>query len=81
MKARIIWAPSVRDVASELPTETQEIILEKLDLLETFPRLYQVCEKGRFRRCRRFVAEDWVVYYRVIGNTVYVRGLWPARIP
>ncbi len=43
--------------------------------------MYTVCGKGRFRRHRRFLVGDWLVYYRVVGNTVYIRGLWPARIP
>jgi len=34
-----------------------------------------------FRRHRWFLAGNWLVYYRVVDDTVYIRGLWPARIP
>lgn len=37
--------------------------------------------KGRFRDHRWFVARNWIVHYKVSGNEVYIRGLWPARIP
>lgn len=81
MKARIVWAPTVREVAAELLAAIQEEIFSKIDLLERFPRMYTVCGKGWFRRHRRFLVGGWLVYYRVVGNTVYIRGLWPARIP
>lgn len=82
MKARVLWADPVRDLFLLLPPEEREEILEKTDLLESFPRLYPVRTSGRrFRRHRWFLASDWLVFYRVPDNTVYIRGLWPARIP
>lgn len=81
MKARVIIAPAVQSLIEELPQAEQDEIIRKLEYLERFPRMYEVCLRGRFRRHRRFLAGNWAVYYRVVGNTVYVRGLWPARIP
>jgi mRNA-degrading endonuclease RelE of RelBE toxin-antitoxin system len=81
LKARVFIPRAVEDILAELPEEERESILAKLHLLERFPRMYPVAERSRFRRHRRFLGRDWVVYYRVVGNTVYVRGLWPARIP
>jgi len=43
--------------------------------------MYAMQFKGRFRRHRKFVAGNWAVYYRVVENIVYIRGLWPARVP
>jgi len=81
VKARIQWMPVVRDAVAELPARDQELVFEKIRLLQFFPRIYAVIERGRFRRHRRFVAGNWCIYYRVVENTVYVRGIWPARIP
>jgi hypothetical protein len=79
--ARIVWADPVRDVFLELPDRGCERILQHLSLLKHFPHMYAVRTKGRFRRHRWFLAGNWLVYYRVVNNTVYIRGLWPARIP
>ena len=81
MRARIVWFGEAEHVFFELPVKDREEILAKLELLQYFPRMYQVISRGRFRRHRKFCAGDWLVYYRVVENTVYIRGLWPARIP
>lgn len=81
MNARIIWSNPVLDAFLSLPEPEQIEIAAKLDLVELFPRMYAMQLKGRFRRHRKFVAGNWAVYYRVVENTVYIRGLWPARIP
>ena len=80
MTARVIVPRAVEDILAELPEAERDAIIAKLRLLERFPRMYPIPERSRFRRHRRFLGRDWVVYYRVVGNTVYVRGLWPARI-
>ena len=82
MKTPIIWADPVRDLLLSLPEKEQERIAQKLLLLERFPYKFPVRSKGRrFRRHRWFHAGNWLLYYRVAGNTVYIRGLWPAQIP
>jgi len=44
--------------------------------------MYPVRTKGRrFRRHRWFNVGDWLIYYWVVDNSVYIRGLWPVRIP
>jgi hypothetical protein len=59
----------------------REAILEKLPAFEHFPQMYPARTKGRrFRRHRWFQAGNRFVYYRVAGNNVYIRGLWPAQI-
>jgi mRNA-degrading endonuclease RelE of RelBE toxin-antitoxin system len=80
--SRIFWTPSVRELFLELPDRDRENILERLQLVELFPHMYPVRTRSkRFRRHRWFCAGDWLVYYRVVDNVVYIRGLWPARIP
>jgi plasmid stabilization system protein ParE len=81
VKARIIWPAHCRAVFLELPERERRAIQEKLDQVRLFPRMCAVRAKGRFRRLRYFRAENWMVFYRVIENTVYIRGLWPARMP
>ena len=79
---KIIWADPVRDLLLSLPEREQDAITRTLPLLERFPYMYPVRTKGRrFRRHRWFHAGNWLVYYKVAGNTVYIRGLWPAQIP
>lgn len=79
--ARVVWPESVLDILLELPERERDLILQKTELLERFPRIYPVRVAGRFRRHRWFLAGNWLVYYRVMEDTVYIRGLWPARIP
>jgi hypothetical protein len=67
-------------VLAELPAKEQNLILEKAERLEKFPEVCPVRTQGRFRGHRWFLAGYWLVYYRVVGRTVYIRGLWPARI-
>jgi hypothetical protein len=82
VKATVTWSDPVRDLFLELPPKEQREILEKLESLAHFPRMYSVRLRWRrFRRHRWFRAGNWLVFYRVTGNTVYIRGLWPARIP
>jgi mRNA-degrading endonuclease RelE of RelBE toxin-antitoxin system len=78
---QVVWLEPVADALRELPLGHQELILRKTQLLRRFPRMYRKIGKGRFRNHRRFLAGDWVVYYRVVEDVVYIRGLWPARIP
>lgn len=79
--ARVIWLDPVAEVLRDLPFKQRREILRKTRLLRRFPRMYPAIGRGRFRRHRRVVVGDWLVYYRVVGNSVYIRGLWPARIP
>ena len=43
--------------------------------------MFPVRMTGRLRSHRWFLAQNRIVYYRVSDDTVYIRGLWPARIP
>ncbi|MFB3920210.1 MAG: type II toxin-antitoxin system RelE/ParE family toxin [Terriglobia bacterium] len=79
--ARIVWPETILDVLSEISRKERDLILEKVDRLERFPNLYPIRGKGRFRRFRWFFAGNWLVFYRVIEDTVYIRALWPARVP
>ena len=79
--AVVHWPESVLEVLSELPERERDVILEKVTLLERFPRRVPVRMKGRFRNHRWFLAQNWIVFYRVSDDAVYIRGLWPARIP
>jgi len=79
--ADIVWAQSVLDVLLDLTPKEQKIIMEKAGRLEQFPSLYPTRAEGLFRGHRWLLAGNWLVYYRVVGDTVYIRGLWPARIP
>ena len=79
--ARVVWPESLLGVLEEFPARDRELILEKAGALERFPTMHPVRAKGPFRQQRWFVAGNWLVYYRVVERTVYIRALWPARIP
>lgn len=82
MKGQIVWTRSAWEVFDELSEHERDEILGHLNYLTLFPHRYPVRAKGRrFRRHRWFLAGNWLVYYRVADDTVYIRGLWPARIP
>jgi hypothetical protein len=78
--AKVVWPESILDILLELSERERELILDKTDQPEHFPHLYPVRASGRFRRHRWFLAAEWIVYYRVVRNTVYIRGIWPDRI-
>lgn len=79
--AKIIWPDYIEELLKELDPREVSLILEKTRILRRFPRLYPVRVKGRFRRHRWILAGRWMVFYRVVDDTVYIRGLWPAKIP
>ena len=82
MKWKIVWTRSAWEVFDELSEFERDEILGHLNYLMLFPHMYPVRAKGRrFRRHRWFLAGNWLVYYRVAGDTVYIRGFWPARLP
>jgi plasmid stabilization system protein ParE len=79
--ARIVFAGYLLDLFNELPLTELELIEEKIEPLARFPRMYPIRQKGRFRRHRWLRAGNWIVYYKVVDETVYIRNIWPARIP
>jgi hypothetical protein len=82
VKAHVIWADPVRDLFLSLSEREQEESAEKLRIVERFPYIFPVRFKGRrFRRHRWFHAGNWLIYYRVTGRTIWIRGLWSAQIP
>jgi hypothetical protein len=82
VKREVIWTRSVWELFGELPVQERELILDRMKYLREFPQMYPVRIKGRrFRRHRWFEAGNWLVYYRVVESTIYIRGIWPARIP
>jgi hypothetical protein len=79
--AKIVWPDYIEELLDELDPKEVNLILEKTRVLRRFPRLYSIRAKGRFRRHRRILAGRWMIYYKVVGDTVYIRALWPAVIP
>lgn len=77
----VFWTESVLEVYLEPPSKEQQLIQESVHYLESFPDMYPIRRKGRFRGHHFFIAGNWVVYYRHKRDGVYIRGLWPARIP
>jgi hypothetical protein len=72
MKARVVWADPVRDLALELSRGEQRSIFEKVRLLTHSPYVYPLRTRGRFRRHRFFQAGNC---YKVVEGIIYIRGL------
>jgi mRNA-degrading endonuclease RelE of RelBE toxin-antitoxin system len=82
VKSKIVWAHTVWELFLKLPDRDRDEILERLAFVELFPHIYPVRTRSRrFRRHRWFHVGNWLLYYRVVDNTIYIRGLRPARIP
>lgn len=79
--AEVIWPQSLIDLMLEMPEPERERILERVSRLESFPEMYPVRATGPYRGHRWFLAGLWLVYYRFAEGRVYVRAIWPARIP
>jgi hypothetical protein len=79
--AKIDWPDYIIELLDELDPHEVSLIFEKTRILRQFPRLYPIRPKGRFRRHRWVLAGRWLVFYKVVGEAVYIRGLWPAQIP
>ena len=62
------------------PKKKTAEIVERVDLLRYFPHLYPLRTRGRFRRHGFFQAGNWLVLYKDVEGTIYIRDLWPARI-
>ena len=77
----VIWPQRLIDHILEMPDRECEEIFHKTVLLESFPEMYPVKTSGRFRGHRCAVAGSWLIYYRFIEGKVYLRAIWPARIP
>ena len=79
--AEVIWPQRLVDLVLEMPDRERDQIFQKVTALERFPEMYPVRTFGPFRGHRCFVAGPWLIYYRVVEGNVYLRALWPARIP
>ena len=83
--AEVIWPQNlidhIIDHTLEMPDPECRRVFEKVTRLEAFPEMYPVRTSGPFRGHRWFVAGPWLVYYRVVEGKVYMRAIWPARLP
>ena len=77
--AEIVWPQSVVDAMLELPEEDFGVIVRKAEMLRRFPEMYPIRGRGRFRRCRWFLAGKWIVYYQFAEEKVFMRAVSPAR--
>jgi hypothetical protein len=79
--AEILWPRSLIDLMLELPDTECASILAKVQQLEAFPEMYPVRSSGPFRGHRWFLAGRWLIYYRVVEEKVFLRAIYPARLP
>lgn len=77
----VIWPQRLIDLVLEMPDREREPIFRQIARLETFPEMFPVRTFGPFRGHRWFLAGPWLVYYQVVEGKVFLRAIWPARIP
>lgn len=77
----VIWPQRLVDLVLEMQDRDRELIFERIAWLEIFPEIYPVRTFGRFRGHRCAVAGSWLIYYRYTEGKVFIRAIWPARIP
>jgi mRNA-degrading endonuclease RelE of RelBE toxin-antitoxin system len=78
---RVVWTREARFRFEDLASPIRAEILQKIAVVETHPRMYQVEPGGRWAGLRRFRVHNWKVYYAFweAENTIYIEVLWPAR--
>ena len=70
--AKVEWLEPVLELfEEELPTKDQIEIVKRLALLEQFPDMYPLRRSGPFRGHRSFVAGNYLVFYKHVGDTVW----------
>jgi hypothetical protein len=79
--SEVVFTDPFLRVFSALSAREQAEIMDKVELLEMFPRMYKRIRGGEFAGCHVFIAGNWLVYYKIRSGTVYLRNVWPARIP
>jgi plasmid stabilization system protein ParE len=79
--AEIIWPQTLVDLVLDLPDRDRDLIFRKIARLEEFPKMYPVRTSGPFRGLRFALAGRWLIYYRVADDKVYLRAIYPARLP
>jgi len=81
MKRQLVWAKAVWDLFRQLPERESGEIIQKLDLLVYFPQMMHCAERAGCGDIALVHAGHWLVYYKVVDETIYSRGHWPARTP
>jgi hypothetical protein len=81
VKAAVFWPESVLEILAEIRPDELDKIDRDVALLERFPRMYPVKRSGLYRGHRWFACGNWLVFYRFASGKVFIRGVWPARIP
>lgn len=77
----ITWTEESFTAFRQLPFEIRQLIVDKLDTVQRYPRMYQVQPSGRWRGLRRFLVRNWKIYYVYwdTTHTTYVEAIAPAR--
>jgi hypothetical protein len=79
---KLIWLDPLLPLPLEMPEREAQLIVEVVSRLQIFPDMFSVIETpSTFKGCRACVAGHWTVYYRRVGNEVFIRGLWDDRFP
>jgi hypothetical protein len=78
---RVIWAPSAFAELQLLPYPIREGFLNRIDLVERFPEMYQVETQGKWAGLRRIPYRSMILFYICWkqDQTINVEALVHAR--
>jgi hypothetical protein len=78
---RLIWSEEAVAGFESVSSATREMILRRVRLLFSNPRMYQVEGTGRWAGLRRFAVEQRIVFYMYwdAEHTIYIEAIVPAR--
>jgi mRNA-degrading endonuclease RelE of RelBE toxin-antitoxin system len=78
---RVTWTEESFTAFQQLPFDIRREIIDKLDIVQRYPRMYQVQAAGRWRGLRRFLVQNWKIYYVYWDktHTIYVEAIGHTR--
>jgi hypothetical protein len=78
---RVAWTQESRERFQQLPFVVRSEILASIELIRSYPRMFQIEVRGRWRGLRRFLVRNWKIYYEFwdTENTLYIETIWPGR--
>jgi plasmid stabilization system protein ParE len=72
---KILWTETALRHLEEVPRRPAEQILARLETASQFPQMFPARQRGRYRGYHWFPAEDWLVFYSIVDESLIVRGI------
>ncbi|MEQ1946332.1 MAG: hypothetical protein ABL995_04040 [Bryobacteraceae bacterium] len=77
---RILFAPEAAEAFHQLPESAKRKAAISIDLLLRHPSLYPIRRRGIMRGYRYFVADRFLIYYKVSSAEIRVSSILPGMM-